>query len=278
MAKEKTISLDGLLVVKRNGKKVDFNETKIALAIKKAFDGIFKKFHHFFNEIVKLSSKINIIFNFKTSIQVKNTEIIRLGKHIHKIYFIDRGEIDIYYKKKKINTLKEGDIFGLEGILQNYNKSEVMYKVNEKCNYTILFTIEIGLLIKDILNYDGDSFSNLNKIAQSFILKNYRLENELELINEEKKEDNEDEHLLENDNKDIITTSINDNEEITNKSGKNKNIINIGRLSKLNDNLEQLEKAKHLINESDLRINLIDKQINFINNYFTKATNIKNGN
>ena len=40
MAKEKTISLDGLLVVKRNGKKVDFNETKIALAIKKAFDGI----------------------------------------------------------------------------------------------------------------------------------------------------------------------------------------------------------------------------------------------
>ena len=250
--------------------------------LKKAFDGIFKKFHHFFNEIVKLSSKINIIFNFNTSIQVKNTEIIRLGKHIHKICFIDRGEIDIYYKKKKINTLKEGDIFGLEGILQNYNKSEVVYKVNEQCNYTILFTIEIGLLIEDILNYDGESFANLNKIAQSFILKNYRLENELEIINEEKKEDkeenNEDEHLLENDNKDIITTSINDNEEIINKSGKNKNIVNIGRLSKLNDNLEQLEKAKHLINESDLRINLIDKQINFINNYFTKATNIKNGN
>ena len=30
----------GLVVVKRNGKKVDFDETKIALAIKKGFDSV----------------------------------------------------------------------------------------------------------------------------------------------------------------------------------------------------------------------------------------------
>ena len=40
MVKEKEVSLDELTVIKRNGKKVEFNETKIALAIKKAFDGI----------------------------------------------------------------------------------------------------------------------------------------------------------------------------------------------------------------------------------------------
>ena len=40
MAKEKEFNLEELQVVKRNGKKVDFNETKIALAIKKAFDDV----------------------------------------------------------------------------------------------------------------------------------------------------------------------------------------------------------------------------------------------
>ena len=41
--------------------------------LKKAFDGIFTKFQTFFNGVVKLSSKIKIILNFKTSIQVKDT-------------------------------------------------------------------------------------------------------------------------------------------------------------------------------------------------------------
>ena len=228
--------------------------------LKKAFEGIFTKFQIFFKEIVKISSKIKIILNLKTLIEVKNTEIIRPGKQIHKIYFIDRGEIDMYYKDKKIITLKEGDIFGLECLLNNFNKSEVIYKVSENCNYTILFTIEIGLLLREILNYDGDSFSNLNKIAKSFIQANYQLENE---------------HILnDNNNDEIVTSSINEYGEKLNKSDKNKDIINIGSLSKLNQNLEQLEKAKHLIDETDLRINLIDKQINFINNYFAKNINV----
>ena len=34
--------LENLKVVKRNGKKVDFDTTKVAMAIKKGFDGVLK--------------------------------------------------------------------------------------------------------------------------------------------------------------------------------------------------------------------------------------------
>ena len=238
--------------------------------LKISFENIFTKFQNFFNEIKKLSSKINIITNFKTSIQVRNTEIIIEGKQISKIYFIDKGQIDLFYKNKKINTLKEGDIFGIEGILKNYNKSKLLYKVNPNCGYVILFIIDIGILIKNILNYDGDSFFNLYKIAQTYINKNIKNENDNE-INIDKEE---------NKNGEIITSSINDNnnEEVINKYYKNYNLLNSGRLFKLNSTIEQLEKANSFMDESNIRIDLIDKQINFINNYFTKIINKENGN
>ena len=242
---------------------------------KKAFANIFIKFQKFFNEITKLSSKINIVINFKTSIQVQDTEIIHKGKQIKKIYFIDEGEIDIFYKNKKVNTLKEGDIFGLEGLLKNYSYSEIDYIVNTNCKYAILFYIEIELLIQDILNYDGISYKNLTKKADIDIHNIIKPSFELEIINEEKKQEkkeNENENEISNENKDKKSTSINDDkddkdEEIINKNEKNNNVLNIGLLEKLNKNYEQLEKAKNLIEESDLRISLIDKQLNFIKNY-----------
>ena len=246
-----------------------------------AFQNIFNKFHSFFDEISKLSSKISIITNFKTSIQVKTTEIIKEGKEVHKVYFIERGKIDLIYKNRKIKTLNEGEIFGLEGIIKNYNKSEIEYKVSEYCGHAILFTINIKLLIQEILNYDGDSFSNLSKIAKAYLHENLKLGNELnnKIIDEEiNKPINEDENENENenDNIDIITSSNNDlnnEEENNNKNDENYNIINSGRLAELNNTCEQLEKAKHLIDESDIRLALIDKQINFINNYFSKIKN-----
>ena len=242
---------------------------------KKAFANIFIKFQKFFNEITKLSSKINIVINFKTSIQVQDTEIIHKGKQIKKIYFIDEGEIDIFYKNKKVNTLKEGDIFGLEGLLKNYSYSEIDYIVNTNCKYAILFYIEIELLIQDILNYDGISYKNLTKKADIDIHNIIKPSFELEIINEEKKEEKKEEikeNEISNENKDKKSTSINDDkddkdEEIINKNEKNNNVLNIGLLEKLNKNYEQLEKAKNLIEESDLRISLIDKQLNFIKNY-----------
>jgi len=56
MVKEKDFSLDELTVIKRNGKKVDFNETKIALAIKKAFDEIIE-INEYDEEAPKYSEK-----------------------------------------------------------------------------------------------------------------------------------------------------------------------------------------------------------------------------
>ena len=44
--------LDSIVVVKRNGSKVDFNASKIALAIKKGFDG-FKELDEEENELLK---------------------------------------------------------------------------------------------------------------------------------------------------------------------------------------------------------------------------------
>lgn len=241
--------------------------------LKIAFENIFNKFNTFFNEIKKLSSKIQIIMNFKTKIQVKKTEIIRKSKEIKKIYFIERGEIDLYYKDKVIKTLKEGDIFGLEGLLVNYNKSEIEYKVNPQSRYAILFYIEIDLLIQDILNYDGVSFGNLAKIAESEIHNILEMENRLEIKkeNDEKEVKKENEKSERKEKEENIGTSINDinneDEDFLDKIGKNNKILNSGILGKLNKNYEQLERAKKLIEESDLRINLIDKQIKFINKY-----------
>ena len=248
--------------------------------LNKAFDSVFTKFHKFFNEITKLSSKINIIINLKTTIQVNNTEIIKKGKEHKKIYFIDKGEIDIFYEDKKINTLKEGNIFGLEGLLSNNNKSECEYKVNDNCRYAILFYIEIESLIKDILNYDGNSFKNLYRKAKSEHIK-LKSSNELNIINEEDKEgEGEGEEKGEGEGEEgknnIINTSSNNdinNEEIINNNDKKESTFNFGLLNKLNENLANLERAKKLIDESELRITLIDKQIKFINNYFSKFKN-----
>ena len=54
---------------------------------------------------------------------------------------------------------------------------------------------------------------------------------------------------------------------------KKESTFNFGLLNKLNENLANLERAKKLIDESELRITLIDKQIKFINNYFSKFKN-----
>ncbi len=56
MVKEKETVFDELVVIKRNGKKVDFNETKIALAIKKGFDATIE-FNENYEEAPKYTEK-----------------------------------------------------------------------------------------------------------------------------------------------------------------------------------------------------------------------------
>lgn len=57
MAKKEEENLEKLLVVKRNGKKVEFNKTKIAIAIKKGFDDVIESTIDEENGVVKYSEK-----------------------------------------------------------------------------------------------------------------------------------------------------------------------------------------------------------------------------
>lgn len=57
MAKEKEELFTNLQVVKRNGKKVDFNETKIAIAIKKGFDDVIESSRDEESGVAKYSEK-----------------------------------------------------------------------------------------------------------------------------------------------------------------------------------------------------------------------------
>ena len=57
MAKKEEENLEKLLVVKRNGKKVEFNKTKIAIAIKKGFDDVIESTTDEENGVVKYSEK-----------------------------------------------------------------------------------------------------------------------------------------------------------------------------------------------------------------------------
>ena len=57
MEKEKEDVFANLQVVKRNGKKVDFNKTKIAIAIKKGFDDVIESTMDEETGIAKYSEK-----------------------------------------------------------------------------------------------------------------------------------------------------------------------------------------------------------------------------
>ena len=57
MAKSREEIFSNLQVVKRNGKKVDFNETKIAIAIKKGFDDVIESTMDEETGIAKYSEK-----------------------------------------------------------------------------------------------------------------------------------------------------------------------------------------------------------------------------
>ncbi len=57
MAKEKEDVFANLQVVKRNGKKVDFNKTKIAIAIKKGFDDVIESTTDEETSVAKYSEK-----------------------------------------------------------------------------------------------------------------------------------------------------------------------------------------------------------------------------
>ena len=266
-----------------------------------SFNHIFIKFNSFFKRIYLNSSKIKIVMNFKTSIQVSKTEITNNWKKMHKIYFIDKGMVNICRNREVFFTLTEGFFFGIESILldDNYKKDIISYKVSDDCPYAILFTIDIPFLFKEILNYDSESFIGIINWS-NFYIENILNAQNFDLLNKEREDSlNEirrssnnsksnigiksENNLIINDNLtdsskkgddnfDKFNRNSSDNkkkivEDIIKKRKLNLDLIQPGNIPELENKLAEFKRAQNVVNESNLKIDLINKQINFINKY-----------
>ena len=262
-----------------------------------SFNNIFTKFNSFFKRIYLNSSKIKIVMNFKTSIQVSKTEITNNWKNIHKIYFIDKGMINICRNREVFFTLTEGFFFGIESILldDNNKKDVISYKVSDDCPYVILYTIDIPFLFKEILNYDSESFIGIINWSNFYIenilnAQNFDLFNKerVDSLNEVRRSNNNSKSNIriksENNiivNKNLIDTSekedninktsidnkIKIGEDMIKTRKLNMDLIQPGSIPELENKLAEYRRAQNVINESNLKIDLINKQINFINKY-----------
>ena len=256
----------------------------------KSFDRVFNKFNSFFKRIQLNSSKIKIVMNFKTSIQVTKTEIINNWKNMHKIYFIDKGIVDIYRNNNYFYSLTEGNFFGIEAILKHENeKDKISYKVSDNSQYVILYTIDIPYLFKEILNYDSQSFVNIinwtnsyidhvlnDKNSQFFNIERQELLGEIERNSSKRSINIKTENIIDDNN--LINTNskkndidennlIIDSDNNINKRKLNLDLIQPGYLPELDNKLAEYQRANTIIDESNLKIDLLNKQINFINKY-----------
>ena len=262
-----------------------------------SFNNIFTKFNSFFKRIYLNSSKIKIVMNFKTSIQVSKTEITNNWKNIHKIYFIDKGMINICRNREVFFTLTEGFFFGIESILldDNNKKDVISYKVSDDCPYVILYTIDIPFLFKEILNYDSESFIGIINWSNFYIenilnAQNFDLFNKerVDSLNEVRRSNNNSKSniRIKSENNIIVNKNLIDTSEKEDKINKtsidnkikigedmiktrklNMDLIQPGSIPELENKLAEYRRAQNVINESNLKIDLINKQINFINKY-----------
>ncbi len=178
MVKEKEFSLDELTVIKRNGKKVDFNETKIALAIKKAFDEIIE-INEYDEEAPKYSEKDMQKVLHDVLDRIKKEYV---GKEKIKIEEI-QDLIETSLKAKKYNDVYES--------FATYREKRAQSRAaftEDKRSHKFLKTLE-GLALKSASednakrengNIDGDSAmgtmlqfgSNVSKeFAKTYLMK-----------------------------------------------------------------------------------------------------------
>jgi hypothetical protein len=217
------------------------------------FDKIINKFPNFFKCLKNDSSKFDVIINFKTHIEEENTEIIKINKDIKRIYFIDQGKISVFDDlNQNVVTLEEGDFFGLEYFINKDSKSKFTYKVTNKSKFALLFSIKIDFFIKNILNYDGESFLKLIEVSKLFCVSKLKEENiDLDVNNNE--------------------IDMNVNENLMLKYNLNK----IGILPKLIEEKNKLLNENIILDECNERIDLIQNQIQFSNKYLSVVFNSK---
>ena len=133
--------------------------------LQNAFYNIKEKFKNVFGRIKTERSKNAIILNLTTQIEKCKYSFIEEKKKIKKIFFIEQGTISITKGSKEIGTLKEGDYFGFEGLIDS--KSIYGYKVCSNCDFAIVYYLRIDYLIEEILNYDVDNYIEIIDIAKS---------------------------------------------------------------------------------------------------------------
>lgn len=224
--------------------------------LQNAFYNIKEKFKNVFGRIKTERSKNEIILNLTTQIEKCKYSFIEEKKKIKKIFFIEQGTISITKGSKEIGTLKEGDYFGFEGLIDS--KSIYGYKVCSNCDFAIVYYLRIDYLIEEILNYDVDTYIEIIDIAKS---------SKKELILKEKEKKNEEE------GKDILidTNQIKNIFEIEDDDTTNNTLENIGIIPEKNKDISNLYENIKECDECEKRLDIITKQLSFIDKYLEKA-------
>ena len=224
-----------------------------------ALSKIWRKFFKFFELPLKFSTKFEIIKNLKTEIEISETEITKMTK----IYFIDKGIINVFKNGTLLYPLTEGSFFGIETLLKNCNDNQnvkISYKVSAECPYVILFSIDFKILINDILNYDGKAFQSIIDLANNYV-------NDV-LMRDEKN------NFSKIDKNENIIDTTNDNKIEKEKYEVNINFLKPGCISMLENKINEYKRAENLIDETEVKEELMDKQINFLDKYLTKVIKI----
>ena len=206
------------------------------LIFEHVFLKVYKKYEKFFKNIYINRTKHEIILNLKTNIETSDTVLISKGQRINKLYFIEQGEVLIlnsnitkYQKEHIVNILKEGDFFGLEGLVPR-NKDRISnykYIVPKYKEFIVFYSINLDFLLKEILSYDGETYNILITLARY-----YREE---------------------------VLGEIIPNEEIR-KIDYNFDKLTVG--CHLMDKLDNVQRYEHLIQKLNDKISILKKEIN----------------
>lgn len=216
-----------------------------------AFFNVRLKFRKLFDLVKNENTKNSIVLNLHTQIEKKGYKIIELDKEIKKIYLIEQGSVSVCKGGNELAVLNEGDIFGIEGLTDS--KSKYLYKVSSNCDFAILYTIKISVLINDIINYDVETYKELLKYISQYSKE----------INKEQKDVI---HVIE-DNNDIIDTKL---IHVIENDVDNKGIV-MGSLPERMKRIERIKKSIDGCNECEKRLDLISKQLLFIDKYIKDA-------
>ena len=148
-----------------------------------------------------------------------------------------------YRKEHILNILKEGDFFGLEGLVpRNEGRISIYrYVVPKYKEFIVFYSINLDFLLEHILSYDGETYNILVTLAQYY--------------------------------RDEILGETIPSEEFR-KIDYNFNKLSVG--SNLKEKFENIEKYSILINNLKSKISNIKEEINKLaQKYFIQRNSFK---